>query len=129
MPAISNILIQVKAVLFDLDGTLVDTTVGTHSPPLVLNHPLIFLIMKSMPYRSKATGCYLHNRFMVVAFDSFPMTTTAYRPTFNKRCHRTSHPEASRSKNEGIPEARCSCDWAITDQGSTFTDISRHILS
>ena len=27
MPAISNALIQVKAVLFDLDGTLVDTTV------------------------------------------------------------------------------------------------------
>ncbi len=27
MPAISNTLIQVKAVLFDLDGTLVDTTV------------------------------------------------------------------------------------------------------
>jgi sugar-phosphatase len=28
MPMISNILIQVKAVLFDLDGTLVDTTVA-----------------------------------------------------------------------------------------------------
>jgi hypothetical protein len=35
---------------------------------------------------------------MVVALDSFPMAATTYRPTFDERCHRTSHPEASRSK-------------------------------
>src|SRR3954468_15247976 len=64
----------------------------------VLNHPLIFLIVKSMPYLQWATGCYRHNRFMVVVPDSFLMAATTYRPTFGDRCRQTSHSEASRSK-------------------------------
>jgi hypothetical protein len=41
---------------------------------------------------------------MVVVLDSFLMAATTYRPTFDDRCLRTSHLEASRSKNEGIFE-------------------------
>ena len=57
----------------------------------LLNHPLIFPIVKSMPYRSMGNRCYRHKRFMVAALDSFPMAATTYRPTFDDRCRRTSH--------------------------------------
>jgi hypothetical protein len=35
---------------------------------------------------------------MVVMLGSFPMAATTYRPTYDDRCRRTSHSEASRSK-------------------------------
>jgi len=40
---------------------------------------------------------------MVAALDSFPMAATTYRPTFDDRCRRTSHWEASKSKKWGDP--------------------------
>ena len=56
-----------------------------------LNHPLIFPIVKSMPYRSMGNRCYRHKRFMVAALDSFPMAATTYRRAFDDRWRRISH--------------------------------------